>query len=77
MKKIIFAGFCMITSMIGICFMIFTALQLYQQYGTINGQSGLSLYLDLLNLMPVFVIFCILGIAGFAAGVWGIVVKDK
>lgn len=76
MKKIIFAGFCMLTSVIGIVSMFFVAIQLEKQYGTINGQSSLSLYLNLLNLIPAFTLFCILGIIGFFIGLWGTFEKN-
>ncbi len=76
MKKVIFAGLCMLTSTIGIVSMLFVVLQLQNQYGTINGQSSLPLYLNLLNLMPVFTTFCILGIIGFFIGLWGLFEKN-
>lgn len=60
MKKIVFAGFCLLTSAIGIIFMLFIALQLHEEHGYINGyQASFHLFLDLFNLMPVFTSFCI------------------
>ena len=76
MKKIIFAGFCLLTSVIGVIPMLFLAVQLHEQYGYINGQSSLSLYLNLLNLMPVFTVLCFLGIIGFIIGLWGLFEKN-
>ena len=75
MKKIIFSGFCLLSSVLGIILMLFLALQLHEQYGYINGQSSLSLYLDILNLMPIFRVFCFLGVIGFFIGLWGLFEK--
>ncbi|MDF2512955.1 MAG: hypothetical protein K0S04_2821 [Herbinix sp.] len=77
MKKIIFSGFCMATSAIGIISMLFAAIQLEKQYGSINGDSSLMVYLNLLNLTPIFTGFIILGITGFLLRLWGIFEKDS
>jgi hypothetical protein len=76
MKKIIFSGFCMLTSISGIITMILVAIKLSETYGTINGQSSLPTYLDLYAITPLFYLFCLLGILAFFIGLWGIFEKD-
>lgn len=76
MKQIIFGGFCMLTSIIGISTMLYVTVNFVVGLSIINMNTSLVTYLNWLHLIPVFVVLCIIGIVGFIFGLWGVFVSD-
>ena len=76
MKKIIFSGFCMLTSVIGIMGMIFVTLHGNKIYGPINGSADILTYLNWYRVTPLYITFCLLCIFGLSIGIWGILDKN-
>jgi hypothetical protein len=77
MKKIIFSGFCMLTSVFGLITMFIISAYFERSFGSINGNSSIFTYLNYFKITPFFIFFCILGIISLLIGLWGILENEN
>ncbi|MCL2679072.1 MAG: hypothetical protein FWF18_02100 [Dehalococcoidia bacterium] len=69
----IFGGMLMVSGTLGAAAAILSFGVLAMNTGLASFSQALSWY----GLMPVFVAFIIIGVAGFLLGIWGVIEKDK
>ena len=74
MKKIIFGGLMMLAGVLGTAILL--AGTMANAY-SVNDELSFSLNLSFYGLIPAFVSFIIIGIAGLLLGIWGLIEKDK
>ncbi len=77
MKRVVFGGFCMVTSVIGILAMILVMLNGSKLLGSINGSSNMFTYLNWFGITYLYIAFLLLGIIGFIVGLWGVFDKQR
>lgn len=76
MKKVIFGGFCMLASLIGI-FITFYIACLYPNSLIVNAiRKDFIGFLNLTGIITPFIMFCCLGAIGLLVGFWGLFEKD-